>query len=59
MSDHSKSNSGVWMQMNEKEADLFKYDYFDREFSILNGEYKFKIEKMSDWIIDEYQCWLK
>jgi len=46
ISDHSKSNSGVWMQMESKEVDLFTHDYFDREFSVLNCKYKFRFEKL-------------
>ena len=59
VSDHKKCASGVWVQLMSNEVDLFTYDYFDREFSILNGSYKFEFKKTPNMEIDEYYCWLK
>lgn len=47
------------MQLPQKEVDLYTFDYFDREFSILNGKYKFEFERIEDWPMDELNCWLK
>ena len=58
LSDHSKpETSGLWIQVPEEEIDLLSYDYLDREFSVLNCKYIFKLRKLKQHI-DELEVWL-
>ena len=43
--------------MPEEEIDLLSYDYLDREFSVLNCKYIFKLRKLKQYI-DELEVWL-
>ena len=36
--------------------DLYTHDYVDREFSVLNCKYKFKLKKLSS-IVNELELW--
>lgn len=59
MSDHDyPESSGIWIQMPSKEVDLLQYDYMDREFSVLNGKYLFKFEKIKGIFINELEVWM-
>lgn len=51
------AQSGTWVQIPEQEVDLFTHDYIDREFSVLNCKYKFKLRKLAA-TVNELEVWL-
>lgn len=51
--------SGVWVQLQETETDILQYDLIDREFSVLNGMYMFKFEKVKNIYIQEFDVWMR
>ena len=48
----------MWVQLPQKEVDLFTYDYMDRDFSILNGRYVLKFTKQNGFINDLH-VWMR
>ena len=58
MSDHrNKDACVVQVQLPYEEIDLLQFDYLDREFSVLNCKYVFKIRQETN-LIDELAVWL-
>lgn len=51
------AQGGTWVQVPEHEVDLYTHDYIDREFSILNCKYKFKLKKLAA-TVNELEVWL-
>ena len=51
------AQSGTWVQVTEQEVDLFTHDYVEREFSVLNCKYIFKLRKMPT-LVNELEVWL-
>lgn len=58
MSDHrNKEACGVQVQLPYEEIDLLQFDYIEREFSVLNCKYLFKLRQEAA-LIDELKVWL-
>jgi len=56
--EENKEASGIWIQLPDHETDIFSYDYLDRELTVLNGLYLFKLTKIQNKYVDELRSWM-